>query len=87
MRAVLVILGAPTRRARVTLAGRLMPAYRGNPRRRDPCASTGLHFCCSSSAPMRIVTTGETGSDDALNPCIHAGSCAVFQVPDPFRFK
>ena len=87
MRAVLVILGAPTRRARVTLAGRLMPAYRGNPRRRDPCASTGLHFCCSSSAPMRIVTTGETGSDVAQNPHEYWLLMPIPKVTDPYRFK
>ncbi len=37
------------------------------------------------SAPTRLVTTRETGSDEARNPSLHAGSGAIFQVTEPLQ--
>lgn len=44
-----------------------------------------LMFVRQLSAPMRIVTTGRTGSDDALKPTPVLVPGAVFPVPDPLK--
>ena len=72
--------------SRVTLAGRTAGVAR-RLGRRDPCARFCCVSCANPSAPVRNVTTGETGSDVAQNPHEYWLLMPIPKVTDPYRFK